>query len=110
MIFFWHCGVAFFINTFIIIIVLKYKTLREKEFVYFFILSLSLSLPSRLFLYFYVLFSNYALDLLQRTNISNAKPFSSPAASDKKFAIFDGDPLPDPTEYHTVVGASQYLT
>ena len=54
--------------------------------------------------------TKYALDLLQRINMSHAKPCSSPAASGKKLAMFDGDPLPDPTEYHSVVGALQYLT
>ena len=54
--------------------------------------------------------TKYALDLLQRTNMSHAKPCSSPAASGKKLAMFDGDPLPDPTEYRSVVGALQYLT
>jgi hypothetical protein len=61
MIFFWHCGVAFFINTFIIIIVLKYKTLREKEFVYFFILSLSLSLYSAAYFFISMFFSQTML-------------------------------------------------
>jgi hypothetical protein len=42
--------------------------------------------------------------------MSHAKPCSSPAASGKKLAMFDGDPLPDPTEYRSVVGALQYLT
>jgi hypothetical protein len=54
--------------------------------------------------------TKYALDLLQCTNMSHAKPCSSPAANGKKLAMFDGDPLPDPIEYCSVVGTLQYLT
>uniref|UniRef100_A0A2N9H4G9 Reverse transcriptase Ty1/copia-type domain-containing protein n=1 Tax=Fagus sylvatica TaxID=28930 RepID=A0A2N9H4G9_FAGSY len=54
--------------------------------------------------------TKYAFDLLQRTNMSHAKPCTSPATSGKKLAMFDGDHLPDPIEYRSVVGALQYLT
>lgn len=52
----------------------------------------------------------YALNLLQKTGFNDAKPLSTPVASGQKINLHDGDPLPDPTEYRSVVGALQYLT
>lgn len=54
--------------------------------------------------------SKYIVDLLKRTKMHEAKPVSTPAISGKRFSITDGDPLPDATEYRSVVGALQYLT
>lgn len=52
----------------------------------------------------------YATDLLHRTKMHDAKPVPTPAVSGRRLSLQDGDPLPDPTEYHNVVGALQYLT
>lgn len=41
--------------------------------------------------------------------MNGAKPYSSPAISGSKLSLLDGDPLPDPSEYHSVVGAFQYF-
>ncbi|KAM1873468.1 hypothetical protein ACFX13_007300 [Malus domestica] len=52
----------------------------------------------------------YATDLLHRTKMHGAKPVPTPAVSGRRLSLQDGDPLPDPTEYRSVVGALQYLT
>ena len=50
------------------------------------------------------------MDLLHHTKFQDVKPISSPAHTGHKLSIYDGDPLPDPTEYQSVVGVLQYLT
>ena len=50
------------------------------------------------------------MDLLFCTKFQDVKPLSSLAPSGKKLSLFDGDPLQDPKEYQSVVGALQYLT
>ncbi|KAM2666633.1 hypothetical protein EV2_018442 [Malus domestica] len=52
----------------------------------------------------------YVHDLLLRTKMAAAKPVHTPAVSGCRLNLQDGDPLPDPTEYRSVVGALQYLT
>ncbi|XP_062006046.1 uncharacterized mitochondrial protein AtMg00810-like [Rosa rugosa] len=54
--------------------------------------------------------TKYTLDLLHRTNMTDAKPVSTPTASGKCLSINDGTPLHDGTQYRSVVGALQYLT
>ncbi|XP_075633672.1 uncharacterized protein LOC142606162 [Castanea sativa] len=50
------------------------------------------------------------MDLLHRTKFQDVKPISSLAHTGRKLSLYDGDPLPDPTESRSVVGALQYLT
>ncbi|XP_031271382.1 uncharacterized protein LOC116129788 [Pistacia vera] len=52
----------------------------------------------------------YAPDLLYKLKMEGAKPASTPCTSGSKLSKLSGDPLPDPTEYRTMVGALQYLT
>ncbi|KAB2608454.1 hypothetical protein D8674_011622 [Pyrus ussuriensis x Pyrus communis] len=52
----------------------------------------------------------YVHDLLLLTKMAAAKPIHTPAVSGRRLSLQDGDPLPDPTEYRSVVGALQYLT
>lgn len=52
----------------------------------------------------------YIIDLLTKANMLNAKPVSIPMAVSPKVTLFDGEILPNPTEYHTVVGSLQYLS
>jgi histone deacetylase 1/2 len=40
----------------------------------------------------------------------DTKPAHTPGAVGKNLSKFDGDPLPDVTQYRSVVGAIQYLT
>jgi hypothetical protein len=54
--------------------------------------------------------TKYTMDLLFRTKFQDVKPISSPATACKKLSLYDGDPLSDPTEFRSVVGALQYLT
>jgi hypothetical protein len=54
--------------------------------------------------------TKYLLDLLHRSKMAGAKPCGTPMASGVKFSAHTGDPLPDPTEYRSVVGALQYST
>ena len=58
----------------------------------------------------YLTQTKYTMDLLHRTKFQDVKPISSPAHTGQKLSLYDGDPLPDPTEYRSVVGALQYLT
>lgn len=52
----------------------------------------------------------YTTDLLHRTKMHGVKLIPTPAVSGQRLSLQDGDPLPDPTEYRSVVGALQYLT
>jgi hypothetical protein len=54
--------------------------------------------------------AKYISDLLHRTNMQDAKPSKSPAPSGLKLSQYDGEPLPNPTEYRQVIGALQYCT
>ena len=58
---------------------------------------------------FYLTQAKYAFDLLKRLKMKHAKPYTTPAITSKKMQPSDGDPLEDPTEYRSVVGALQYL-
>ena len=42
--------------------------------------------------------------------MDGAKPYSSSVPTGSKLSILNGVPLPDPSEYHSAVGALQYLT
>jgi hypothetical protein len=54
----------------------------------------------------------YALDILQRVNMSSCSTVSTPMASSEKLLVNDGTLLgpKDATQYRSVVGALQYLT
>jgi len=54
--------------------------------------------------------SKYIFDLLHRVNMEGAKPYPAPCTSGKRLTTSDGDPLPDPSFYHHIVGALQYCT
>ena len=53
--------------------------------------------------------SKYILDLLKRTEMTDAKPLSTPAIPGRKLSLFEGEPLEDGTNFRSVVGALQYL-
>lgn len=52
--------------------------------------------------------SKYISDLLCRTGMHNSKPVATPLAG-SKLSIADGELLPDPAEYRSIVGSLQYL-
>jgi hypothetical protein len=52
----------------------------------------------------------YIRDLLSKTNMTEAKPISSPMASSSTLSAYTGDTMEDPTLYRSVVGSLQYLS
>jgi len=52
----------------------------------------------------------YIRDLLSKTNMTEAKPVSSPMASSSTLSAYTGDTMEDPTLYRSVVGSLQYLS
>jgi hypothetical protein len=54
--------------------------------------------------------AKYIRDLLHRTHMLGAKPATSPCPAGSKLSRYDGEPLPDFTEYRQVVGALLYCT
>ncbi|XP_019088989.1 PREDICTED: uncharacterized protein LOC109127887 [Camelina sativa] len=52
----------------------------------------------------------YIIDLLQRYNMLYAKPVATPMASSPKLTLKSGSPLPDGTDYRSLVGSLQYLS
>lgn len=59
-----------------------------------------------------VLFSQrkYILDILTKSNMSDCKPISTPITASTTLTLKGGSLHPSPTEYHTLVGALQYLS
>lgn len=54
--------------------------------------------------------SKYFLDILQRATMQDCKPVATPMASGTALSLNDGELLPDPKEYRSLVGALQYCT
>ncbi|KAI5339023.1 hypothetical protein L3X38_018295 [Prunus dulcis] len=54
--------------------------------------------------------TRYAVDLLTRFHLTECKPSPTPLPSDTRLSCLDGDPLPDPSTYRSMVGGLQYLT
>ncbi|CAL9021646.1 unnamed protein product, partial [Prunus brigantina] len=52
----------------------------------------------------------YAHDLLQKANLLNSKPASTPLAAKVLLSVSDGALISNPTEYRELVGSLQYLT
>jgi hypothetical protein len=47
----------------------------------------------------------YIRDLLNKTNMADAKPVSSPMSSSSALSTFTGDPMEDPSLYRSTVGS-----
>jgi hypothetical protein len=52
----------------------------------------------------------YAPGIIERAGMSDCKPCSTPVDSQAKVSSNMGAPVSDPTAYHTLTGALQYLT
>lgn len=52
----------------------------------------------------------YAVELLDRANMSQCKPVSTPVDTRSKLSGDAGPPVADPSDYRSIVGALQYLT
>jgi hypothetical protein len=52
----------------------------------------------------------YILDLLQKSNMSEAKPIKTPMSTAHALSLLSGDPLTNPSPYRSLVGALQYLS
>ena len=52
----------------------------------------------------------YALDILERTGMTDCKPCSTPVDTQAKLSADLGDLVADPTAYRSLAGAFQYLT
>jgi hypothetical protein len=51
----------------------------------------------------------YTTELLNHANMANCNPCLTPAATNSKPSITDGKPMTNPTKYHSITGALQYL-
>ncbi|GJZ84109.1 uncharacterized mitochondrial protein-like protein [Tanacetum coccineum] len=54
--------------------------------------------------------SKYISDLFARARMTDNKIVDIPIDAKAKYTPIDGDPLPDPSLYHTIVGSLVYLT
>lgn len=54
--------------------------------------------------------SLYAQEILDRAGMADCRPCTTPYDLKSKLSATDGDPVPDPTAYRSLVGALQYLT
>ena len=52
----------------------------------------------------------YALDILERTGMTDCKHCSTPVDTQTKLSADMGDLMADPTAYRSLAGALQYLT
>jgi hypothetical protein len=52
----------------------------------------------------------YANELLDRANMSSCKSVTTPVDTRAKLSSSDGQPVDDPSEYRSLVGALQYIT
>jgi hypothetical protein len=54
--------------------------------------------------------TRYIIDLLDRVQLTGIRPYRAPCVSRSKLSKFDGESIPDPSEYRQTVGALQYVT
>ena len=49
--------------------------------------------------------TRYIIDLLDRVQLTGIRPYRAPYVSGSKLSKFDGESIPDPSEYRQTVGA-----
>jgi hypothetical protein len=54
--------------------------------------------------------TKYIQDILIRASMLDSKPYRTPCTSGSKMSKFDGDALPNPSEFRQILGALQYAT
>jgi hypothetical protein len=54
--------------------------------------------------------TRYIIELLDRVQLTGIRPYHAPCVSGSKLSKFDGESIPDPSEYRQTVGALQYVT
>lgn len=52
----------------------------------------------------------YIIDLLTKNNMLDCKPVTTPMAASTQLTLNGGDPLPDASQYRSIVGSLQYLS
>ncbi|XP_071709152.1 uncharacterized mitochondrial protein AtMg00810-like [Rutidosis leptorrhynchoides] len=52
----------------------------------------------------------YAKDIIARAGLLNCNPVYTPVDTSPKLRSTDGNPVDNPTKFHSLVGALQYLT
>ena len=52
----------------------------------------------------------YMVDILDRAGMAECKPCTTPVDTSPKVSATSGAPVPDPSDYRSLVGALQYLT
>nr|AAT85012.1 putative reverse transcriptase [Oryza sativa Japonica Group]ABF96664.1 retrotransposon protein, putative, unclassified [Oryza sativa Japonica Group] len=52
----------------------------------------------------------YSVEILERAGMTDCKPCSTPVDTNAKLSSADGAPVSDPTDFHSLAGALQYLT
>jgi hypothetical protein len=52
----------------------------------------------------------YTMEIIKRVDMVDYKPCTTPVDTSSKLSGDTGNPISDPTHYHSLVGALQYLT
>lgn len=100
-------GLVHLIFNLSLMILLKYLIFKDMEqLTYFLGLQIHYKSSGDIF----VNQEKYIKDLIQKAGMDNCKPYSTPCKPHQSVLAAEGELLPDPTIYRSLVGALQYLT